>query len=157
MKTNLLIFLTPHIIRTQRTLQADSEHRRRRMLAAVPPGRLSRLQAQRLREIDATTAPSYEEDSALDDGTEGGTAQHHEGAEPGWVVQAGASQDPAKAEAIVHRLAEHGYHAFILTGDESGDSWYRVRIGGLQSRTEAVVLARELVSQGFPSAFVPGR
>jgi general secretion pathway protein D len=157
MKTNLLIFLTPHIIRTQRTLQADSEHRRSRMLAAVPPGGISRLQAQRLSEIEETAASFDEEDSALGDDAEAGMPERYEGAEPGWVVQAGASQDPAKAEAIVHRLAEHGYHAFILSGDESGDSWYRVRIGGLQSQTEAAVLARELVSQGFRSAFVPRR
>ncbi len=150
MKTNLLIFLTPHIIRTQRTLEADSRHRRSRMLAAVPPGRLSRLQAHRLGEIDGPATSIDEEDIALDD-------EPQEVDAPGWVVQAGASQDPVKAEAIVHRLAEHGYHAFILTGDESEDSWYRVRIGGLQSHTEAVVLARELVSQGFSSAFVPAR
>jgi general secretion pathway protein D len=142
MKTNLLIILTPHIIRTQRLLEANSRSQRQRMLAAVPPGRLSRLQGERLGEVGKT---AHELPS--------GQRQPAPGSE--WQVQAGSSQDAARAKAIVHQLTENGYRGFILPEHGTEGGWYRVRIGGLHSLMEAEVLASELRSKGFSGAFVP--
>jgi cell division septation protein DedD len=70
-------------------------------------------------------------------------------------VQAAASQDRARAEAIVRELATKGYRAFILPSAEPASGWYRIRIGGLDSRAEAEALARDLLAQGIAGAFVP--
>jgi general secretion pathway protein D len=156
MKTNLLIFLTPHIIRTQRTLQANSRSQRDRMLATVPPGSISRTQARRLREITPAGAGMEEEDLPIED-VPPPVAALGAALTTNWVVQAGSSQDRTRAHTIVERLAAHGYHAFIVPADETGDGWHRVRIRGLESHREATVLSRELVNQGFVSAFVPAQ
>jgi type II secretory pathway component GspD/PulD (secretin) len=143
MKTNLLIFLTPHVLRTRRMLEAESVDQRSRLLAQLTPGRLTRLQFRRLAEIaSGSDAVSDGEAPAAPSGAD-------------WEVQAGASQDAVRAEALVEQLAAKGYRAFILRPEEGGGDWYRVRIGGLSSRAEARALARELVAEGVAGAFVP--
>ncbi len=140
MKTNLLIFLTPHILRTRQMLEAESADQRGRFLAELTPGHLTRLQYRRLAELG--NPPEETGGDLPPPGTD-------------WEVQAGATQDPARAEALVQDLAGKGYRAFILRPSEGGGDWYRVRIGGLGSRAEAYALARELVAQGVVGAFVP--
>jgi general secretion pathway protein D len=132
-QTNLLIFLTPHILRTQPLLRAEAEERRDRFVADLPPGRLSRLQARQLVNVGHAAG-----DASSD-----------------WEVQAGATQDRPHADALVQQLAAHGYRAFILHGADAGDAWYRIRIGGLASRAEAQALVRELVARGIAGAFIP--
>ena len=155
-KTNLLIFLTPHILRTHRALQAESVRRRGRLAATLPPGSLTELQKRRLAEITrprGQDAPHSEDDQTGDAETEGMDVA--DPARADWEVQAAASQDRARAEAVVRDLATRGYHAFILSSDAPATGWYRVRIGGLDSRAEAEALARDLLAQGIPGAFVP--
>ncbi len=156
-KTNLLIFLTPHILRTHRDLQAESVRRRGRLAAALPPGSLSELGKRRLAEI---TRPEDEPDDAVSDDEAGvspnvdrGSRDAHAPAH--WEVQAAASQDRGRAEAIVRDLAAKGYRAFILPSAAPASGWYRIRIGGLDSRAEADALARDLLAQGIAGAFVP--
>jgi type II secretion system protein D len=154
-KTNLLIFLTPHILRTHRALQAESVRRRGRMAAALPPGSLTELEKRRLAEITRPeerddAPPGDEPGPASDAEVESGRRAHAD-----WEVQAAASQDRARAEAIVRELATKGYRAFILPSAAPASGWYRIRIGGLDSRAEAEALARDLLAQGIAGAFVP--
>ena len=156
MKTNLLIFLTPHILRTQRMLEVASVKQRTRMVKELPPGRLSTLQLRRLAEISdprrEVRSPASASASASDSGDASAKTVPID-----WEVQAGASQDRARAEGIIRELAEKGYRAFVLGADDAGDGWYRVRIGGLQSYAEADAIARELIAQGVLGAFVPAQ
>lgn len=151
-KTNLLIFLTPYILRTHGALQAESVRRRGRMAAALPPGSFTELQKRRLAEI---TRPQEQNDAVADEEQAGvSAAEAGVRAHADWEVQAAASQDRARAEAIVRDLAARGYRAFILP-EAPANGWYRIRIGGLDSRAEAEALARDLLAQGIAGAFVP--
>lgn len=147
--TDLLVFVTPHILRTPQMAQADPAARRVPLVAELSRGRLARLRVQRLPR--ATYPP---EDVPADDDRWDEQPRAPGAAATDWEVQAGATRTQARAEIIVRELAEQGYRAFVFRPEESGNEWYCVRIGGLRSYAEAQALARELIDQGIDGAFV---
>ena len=72
-----------------------------------------------------------------------------------WSVQVNATKEEEVARSLAKRLRERGYDAFIVEQSREGATWYRVRVGRLQS----IEMANELVSkikerEGLPHAFV---
>jgi cell division septation protein DedD len=72
-----------------------------------------------------------------------------------WSVQVNATKEGELARSLVRRLRERGYDAFIVEQSREGATWYRVRVGRLQS----IEMANQLVSkikerEGLPHAFV---
>ena len=66
-------------------------------------------------------------------------------AEPGWVIQVTALRDRAAAQAIVRRLTERNYPAFLLEpGPGAPAPVYRVRVGRYNDRAEAEQVSRRL-------------
>jgi cell division septation protein DedD len=74
---------------------------------------------------------------------------------PLWGVQALASTDKADATVWLDRLKAKGYDAFMVEANINGHTWYRVRVGNVQTRQEAEALRKILQSkEGFRDAFV---
>jgi cell division septation protein DedD len=71
----------------------------------------------------------------------------------GLHLQVAATENPTEAADVAQGLRSRGYAAFVLAPGP-GDGWYRVRIGGLESRPAASQMARELAEAGFPGAWI---
>jgi cell division septation protein DedD len=79
------------------------------------------------------------------------------GGEPGFHIQVLATADRAKAEALVARLVDADFKAFIVPSNEGGRTMYRVRVGPFSDRTIAAGQAQELESRwGLDSWISPG-
>jgi cell division septation protein DedD len=61
-----------------------------------------------------------------------------------WKLVAGSFDDQPAALALYDRLRAAGYAATIRPGAAGGSGAYRVRIGGLPSRGEALALGERL-------------
>lgn len=64
-----------------------------------------------------------------------------------WAVQVGAYPDEKDANAVIARLKDKGYDAFVARGEIKGKRWYRVRVGRLATRAEAETLQKKLAGQ----------
>ncbi len=64
-----------------------------------------------------------------------------------WTVQVKSSTDKAFADRWVDRLKSKGYDAFSSEADINGQTWYRVRVGHLDTRGEAETLQGALEAQ----------
>ena len=65
-----------------------------------------------------------------------------------WLIQAASFRDRARAEVLLHRLAEEGIQAFIAQGSVSGHEVFRVRAGpfsGAQARDRMANRLRTLL------------
>ncbi|BCX83004.1 DedD protein [Methylomarinovum caldicuralii] len=62
----------------------------------------------------------------------------------GWAVQVGSFSSAANADALVARLRQAGFPAYVARLDRAGESLYRVRVGPVLRREEAETLARRL-------------
>lgn len=60
-------------------------------------------------------------------------------------VQVASSPKREDSERLVRKFGEHGYQAYVMLAD-LGDKgiWYRVRVGDLPNRAEALILKAEL-------------
>jgi cell division septation protein DedD len=65
----------------------------------------------------------------------------HEGA---WVVQVASLTDPAGAQRLAAELKARGFKVFVTPHRVEGTTYRRVRLGPLDSRTEAVATAQSL-------------
>jgi cell division protein FtsN len=65
-----------------------------------------------------------------------------------YSVQVASSPSKRDAERLQQKYGQLGYLAYIMTADlgEKG-IWYRVRVGNLQTRTEAEILKEELLEK----------
>jgi cell division septation protein DedD len=61
-----------------------------------------------------------------------------------WFVQVGSFPGHDSAESYAKKLAQKGYFAYVLEADVNGKKYYRVRVGRMASREEAVALQRVL-------------
>jgi cell division septation protein DedD len=78
-------------------------------------------------------------------------------AESGFHIQVLATSDRAKAEALVARLVDADFKAFIVPSNEGDRTTYRVRVGPFSDRAIAAGKAQELESRwGLDSWISPG-
>jgi len=73
----------------------------------------------------------------------------------GWAVQVASYPDVDQADAHVARLQEQKLQAYRVSALVSGQTWYRVRIGGFHTR-DAAAEARDRIGQdlGLPDLLV---
>jgi DedD protein len=62
----------------------------------------------------------------------------------GFQVQVAAYQREGDASTVRDRLVRKGYPAFLTTATTPAGTWFRVRVGGYQSRDEAQAVATRL-------------
>lgn len=80
---------------------------------------------------------------------------------PGFTVQVGSFSDRANAEALVARLKEADYAAYVSAVEQGGNTWQRVFVGPEIKRERAEALRQHLADdkrfalQGLVRAFVP--
>ncbi|HEY5666584.1 MAG TPA: SPOR domain-containing protein [Gammaproteobacteria bacterium] len=68
----------------------------------------------------------------------------------GWSVQVGAFGEIANAEQLATRVSTYGYAASVYEFRGGSTTLYRVRVGGLESETDAEAAASALSARGFP-------
>lgn len=71
---------------------------------------------------------------------------------PQFSVQVGSFSKQKNAQSLLHQLSESKYRAFI---DTTLPALYRVRVGPLESREEAVRLETVLKKDGYPTKICP--
>jgi cell division septation protein DedD len=72
-----------------------------------------------------------------------------------WAVQAGSYSQRKDAESHTKMLSDKGYDAYVVVTNVKGRRWYRLRIGRLASRAEAVKLQDALkVKEHLRQSFV---
>ena len=71
------------------------------------------------------------------------------------AVQVASTKDSKSAEAMVKKLQKKGYPAFSIKADipEKG-TWYRVRVGYFNGKTEADAMRRQLMKENFEGIIV---
>lgn len=73
-----------------------------------------------------------------------------------WVVQAGSYDSERSALSVEHKLASHGYHAFVSRYHARGRTYYRVRVGPYATRAAATQeLARVSRTVGGKAVVMP--
>ncbi len=89
----------------------------------------------------------------------GQTAAVGADAPPGgsYALQVAACTDRQTARKIAERLVELRLSAIVLEASSGDGSLFRVRAGGLRSRSEAEALRRFLAENGYADAFIVDR
>ena len=72
-----------------------------------------------------------------------------------YSVQAGSFGSPANADNFRDKLISKGYDAYIQETESDGKKAYRVKVGRLKSRPEAVQLEGKLSTEGYPTKITP--
>lgn len=72
-----------------------------------------------------------------------------------YTVQVGSFSNIMNAKNLVQILIKKGYAAYIEEIKSSGQLSYRVRVGKLQTRQEALDLERKLAEEGYPTKIFP--
>lgn len=70
-------------------------------------------------------------------------------------VQVGSFQNKDNANALEAELIKKGYDAYIISPQDKGDNFYRVRVGRFSARSEAEFNEDNLKREGFPTKIVP--
>jgi cell division septation protein DedD len=74
-----------------------------------------------------------------------------------WTVQVNASPDEKSQRQLVERLKQKGYDAYIVTTNQNGREWYRVRVGHFAARAQAQELLEVLQTKENFKGIVVGR
>ena len=128
---------------------ADSEP-----VAATGPG-CERGPEDRGRRASGAAAPAGPRSAAKTAAAERPPAPTGDG--PGFHIQVLATSDREKAEALVARLVDADFKAFIVPSNEGGRTMYRVRVGPFEDRAIAAGKAEELETRwGLDSWISPG-
>lgn len=72
-----------------------------------------------------------------------------------YSVQVGSFAEPRNARNLTDKLSKSGYDAHIEETDLRGAKTYRVKVGRLKSRAEAVQLQNKLAQEGYPTKICP--
>ena len=64
----------------------------------------------------------------------------------GWAIQVASFTAPSEADERIARLSTHGYNAYRVEALINGRTWYRVRVGGFDSRAGATQARPQLES-----------
>jgi cell division septation protein DedD len=75
------------------------------------------------------------------------TAARKAAADQIWTIQVKSSTDRTFADNWVDRLKAKGHEAYMVEADVKGQTWYRVRVGQLNTRQEAETLQSTLEAQ----------
>jgi cell division septation protein DedD len=67
----------------------------------------------------------------------------------------GCFSSKANADNLAARLAAKGYSAYVEEAASPRKATYRVRVGRLTVRQEAVQIERKLASEGYPTKIFP--
>ena len=72
-----------------------------------------------------------------------------------WSVQVSAEPAKAFADTLVQRLKDDGYDSYVVQAVVKGQTYYRVRVGYLDSQEEAESMRQSLARQGgFRTAYL---
>ena len=74
-----------------------------------------------------------------------------------WTVQVNATPDERSAQKLVERLKQKGYDAYMVTTNQNGRDWYRVRAGRLPTRGQAQELLEDLQTKENLKPIIVGR
>jgi cell division septation protein DedD len=72
----------------------------------------------------------------------------------GYVVQVAACESMEYAQYLVEKYATRGYSPYLTTVTVNGQTYYRVRVGGLATLQEAKTLKAELVDKYSVKAWI---
>lgn len=72
-----------------------------------------------------------------------------------YSIQVGSFSSYANAENLRDKLTKKNYDAYIQEAVSGGKKSYRVKVGKLKSRSEAVQLESRLSSEGYPTKITP--
>jgi len=74
-----------------------------------------------------------------------------------WTVQVNASPDEKSQKQLVERLKQKGYDAYIVTTNQNGREWFRVRVGHFPAREKAQELLESLQAKENFKGIIVGR
>ncbi|MFH1888511.1 MAG: SPOR domain-containing protein [Candidatus Omnitrophota bacterium] len=72
-----------------------------------------------------------------------------------YTVQVGSFVNLANARNLCDKLTGRGYDAYFEEADMNGTKTYRVKVGKLKSRQDAIDLKSRLSSDGYPTKIIP--
>lgn len=72
-----------------------------------------------------------------------------------FTVQVGAFQGSANAEKLKGALKNKGFSSYVVEENGSSGKFYKVRVGKVKSRSEALKLERQLAGLGYPTRIYP--
>ena len=72
----------------------------------------------------------------------------------GYVVQVAACESLEYAQYLVEKYTTRGYSPYLITATVDGQTYYRVRVGGLATLQEAKELKTELVDKYSVEAWI---
>ena len=64
-----------------------------------------------------------------------------------WSVQIASHPSPDEADAVIATLQETGHEAYRVAALVDGQTWYRVRVGGFDSKARAEVARQALLAE----------
>jgi cell division septation protein DedD len=74
--------------------------------------------------------------------------------QPGYVVQVAACESMEYAQYLVEKYQNRGYDPYMITATVEGQTYYRVRIGGIETEQEAKQLKNELLDKYSIQAWI---
>ncbi|MBL7132064.1 MAG: tetratricopeptide repeat protein [Candidatus Omnitrophica bacterium] len=72
-----------------------------------------------------------------------------------FTIQVGSFKDYKRAKSLTNELVTKDYDCYIMEAKVDNDRFYRVRVGKLSSRKEAIQLKERLSRQGYPVIIYP--
>ena len=101
------------------------------------------------KKIEKPAAPAKKTEPASTEANNQGNA---------WRAQVNAFPEERAAKAVVDRLKDKGYNAYVTEVENRGKTWYRVNVGKYGSREEADKMVEVLrTKENFPKAFAANR
>ena len=77
------------------------------------------------------------------------------GSELFYTVQVGFFSNITNAENLKQRLIQNNYQVYLEEASSADKRSYRVRVGKLRTRQEAIELENKLIQEGFPTKIFP--
>jgi len=71
-----------------------------------------------------------------------------------WGVQVAAFLKKQNASAFCKTVSNKGFDAFVVSGGSNEKNYYRVRVNGGKSRSDAALIQKNLVKQGFEDTLI---
>lgn len=72
-----------------------------------------------------------------------------------FTIQVGSFKDYKRAKSLTNELVAKDYDSYIIEIKVDNDRFYRVKVGKLSSRKEAIQLKERLSRQGYPAIICP--
>ena len=74
--------------------------------------------------------------------------------QPPWTVQIAAHRTRVTADSMAAELKTRGHQAYVTSGELSGKTFYRVRVGRYGTRQEALAALQRLKTQNYKNAMI---